>query len=99
VYRQLTPNAPTTAALTLPISLIVGLVLTVAVWDVFGVLGVVIGWMLMVIPAVSYLLGLPVAFVLARLEGSVRRPTSPAPATLDLRVRPRRQSNIGSFKS
>ncbi len=86
MYRQLTPDAPTTAAVTLPISLVLGLLLTVSVWDVFGLVGVLFGWMLMVIPLFSYLLGLPVAFLLARLESAMRRLGSPTSSALDLPV-------------
>jgi hypothetical protein len=86
VYRQLTPDAPTTAAVTLPISLVLGLLLTVSVWDLFGLVGVLLGWMLMVIPLFSYLLGLPVAFLLARLESSMRRPVSPTGSAMALPV-------------
>jgi ABC-type transport system involved in cytochrome bd biosynthesis fused ATPase/permease subunit len=93
VYRQLTPKAPTTAAITLPLSLVLGLVLTVSVWDAFGVVGVLLGWMLMVIPALAYLLGIPVAYLLARLESALRRQTKPTTtAALDLPVAMDRRS-------
>jgi hypothetical protein len=85
MYRQFAPSAPMTRALSLPFSLLVGVLLTAAAWFAFGVAGVVVGWMLLLIPALAYLLGLPMAFACARLESTLRR------AEL--------QSNAGSIRS
>jgi hypothetical protein len=85
MYRQFTPSAPMTKALSLPFSAVVGVALTAAAWYAFGALGVVIGWMLLLIPALAYLLGLPLAFACARVETTLRRSTL--------------QSNAGSVRS
>ena len=73
MYRQITPAAPMTGALTLPLCLMLALGLTVGAWELFGVVGVLGGWMLMIIPGVAYLLGLPMVFAAARVESAVRR--------------------------
>jgi hypothetical protein len=85
MYRQFTPSAPMTKALSLPLSALVGVLLTAAAWYGFGVVGVVAGWMLLLIPMLAYLLGLPLAFACARVETTLRRSVL--------------QSNAGSFRS
>jgi hypothetical protein len=82
MYRQFTPSAPMTKALSLPFSAAVGVLLTSAAWYGFGVVGVVVGWMLLLIPALAYLLGLPLAFASARLESTLRGSPTVSPATL-----------------
>jgi hypothetical protein len=85
MYRQFTPSAPMTKALSLPFSVVAGVLLTGAAWYAFGVIGIVMGWMLLLIPALAYLLGLPLAFACARVETTLRRSAL--------------QSNAGSVRS
>jgi hypothetical protein len=55
--------------LTFTVAGLITLAVTWLAYQMFGVLGLVLGWGLMIIPTVSYWIGLPFALVIAAAFG------------------------------
>lgn len=55
--------------LTFAVATVITFIVTWLAYQMFGVLGLIIGWGLMIIPTISYWIGLPFALVIAAVFG------------------------------